>query len=324
MKCSLANPNIAPHIRETLKSYEEHGFLDTFFTSYYFDSHSRLNRFVERYIPSVTKELRRRCIEAIPSERVRSRPLPEFLRVLSSRKFSCKITDQIWEWGELGFDRWVASRLDPTLDWVHTSEHAGLETLKRAKKLGIMSIHEQPSLHHQFFSQIIARQTALYPAFDSGVTQLLYDENSVRRNRRRDAELSLADHILCNSQFTKTTLVNGGVDEAKIITVPLGFPAVQERGERASNDKIRFMYAGNIAFGKGIHLLLEAWREIRSDLIELWLIGNVALPSSLLQDLPDNIRFIPRLPHSELMNTYQSADVFIHPTLADGFGMVIA
>lgn len=324
MKGLYSNPNIAPHIKESLLAYLEHDSLDRFYTSYYYRENSKINQLVSKYFPSINQKLKSRFVEAIPSAYIKSRPVPELMRVFSAQKLNGTITDKIWEWGELGFDQWVAKRVTKNVDWVHTSEHAGLNTLQAARKLGIMSIHEQPSLHHRFFSEIIKRQTSLHPEFEMGTAKLLVDENSVRRNLRRDEELKIADVILCNSRFTKKTLVNAGIDESKVLTIPLGFPAVETSGLKAENTKLKFMYAGNISFGKGIHLLLDAWREIHSDNTELWLIGNINLPKSVLTGLPDSVKVLPRIPHAELMKIYHQVDVFVHPTLADGFGMVIA
>ena len=323
MKCVLANPNVAPHIRHSLLAYYESSNLKRFYTGFYYNPRGLVNRLVEKTFPAVGKELNRRSIREVPHTVIKSRPLPELLRVFSMRKLNAAISDSIWEWSEIGFDRWVASQLAKDISWVHTCEHAGLATLEKAKKLNVMSVYEQPSQHHAFFTEIVHRQLKAYPEFKKDEFNLMVDKNAVRRNKRRDQELHTADWVLCNSGFTKATLLNAGISEHKIMTIPLGFPEVKQMETRTCGEKVVFLYAGNLSLRKGIHILLQAWKEEAPEKAELWLVGRKALPDVFFHDLPNNVRLFPNVPHAELMQMYQQANVFILPTLADGFGMVL-
>jgi len=121
-------------------------------------------------------------------------------------------------------------------------------------------------------------------------------------------------------------LIAGGINPQKIVVIPLGFPPVipHQKAEPSAKPMI-FIYAGNQSLRKGSHLLYQAWRNCNfsADEAELWLIGKMQLPQHLRENLPGKVIIKENLPHDELMSLYQQADVFVLPTLADGFGMVV-
>jgi glycosyltransferase involved in cell wall biosynthesis len=325
LKIIVSNPSVAPHVRQTVKAYHDAGFLYRLFTSFFDHPQNKFSSLLRKIKP-LEKEISRRAYHELPIEKFRSRPLPELLRSVAARFVSSTVTDSIWEWSELGFDKWVAGNLDATIDSVHTYEHAALATLQEAKDLDIFGIYEQPSQHHSFFTGIAKQQIALYPELNSASAELLINDKAQKRNQRRDQELALASLIICNSTFTKKTLVAGGVDPEKITVIPLAFPEVNHRS-KPQKDKMPlvFFYAVNQSLIKATHLLYLAWRKCNfsPDEAELWLIGKMLLPESLRSDLPGKVIIKENIPHEELMANYEKADVFVLPTLADGFGMVI-
>lgn len=326
MKIALANPSIAPHVKQNVLAYYEHGCLQFFYCSFVYHPNNKLFSIIGQ-IKSVQKELGRRAFTTIPIEHFKIRPLPELIRSLAARKFSSIVTDRIWEWAELGFDHWVSKRLlkdKPNI--IHTYEHAALKTLKIAKANGIFTIYEQLSQHHAFFTPIVEQQLKLYPQLQSNKSDLLINKKATRRNKRRDEELAITDLILCNSSFTKDTLINAGINENKIKIIPLAFPKTLEKiNEKAKNKPIKFLYAGNQSIRKGTHLLYEAWRkcDFGNNEAELWLVGKINEELLLGKNLPANVVVKENIPHDELMLLYQEVDVFVLPTLADGFGMVV-
>ena len=326
MKISIANPSIAPHVKQNVIAYFDSGVLSIFYTTFFSHSKNKLSAFLSK-IPGLNNELKKRDFNSLPITHFKSKPVLEIIRSLAARKLNAKVTDAIWHYGELAFDQWVAKQIDARkIDAIHTYEHCALTTLKTAKLKGIYTIYEQLSQHHAFFTRIANQQIHLYPALKTPDIDLLVNNKAAIRNKRRDNELQLADTILCNSSFTKRTLVEAGVDEKKITVIPLAFPQpIEKITERHVSEPVKFLYAGNQSLRKGIHLLYEAWRICDFNAIEaeLWLVGKMELPENLRKNLPGNVTLKNRIPHEELLALYNKADVFVLPTLADGFGMVI-
>ncbi|MGI4751812.1 MAG: glycosyltransferase family 4 protein [Janthinobacterium lividum] len=326
MKGIIANPGVGPHVQQTLKAYQDHQLLNTFYTTFYYPTGTFFDRFLNKYLPYFRNQLQRRQLESIDPTRIKSINRYELLRIASDKLCSPNITDLVWEWGELAFDRWVATQINSKSQWVHGYEHCSLATLLQAKKSGVKSFYEQPSQHFSFFENIARDQLHIYPELRSLETQLLINQKSERRNQRRAQELNICDYIICNSTFTKKTLTTAQVSAEKIITIPLGFPApVKSIAKRSIATKTIFMCAGNQSLRKGTHLLYQAWKNCNFsfDDAELWIIGSNQLPLQIRNGLGNNVKFIPNLPHAELIKLMAEADLLVLPTLCDGFGMVI-
>jgi len=203
MRIIVSTPLVAPHVKQSVIAYYEAGYLEQFYTSFIEHPDYALSSFLNNF-KALQTETVRRSFHDIPIEKIRTRPIQELVRTVSARKMPRAFADQVWEWAELGFDKWVANNLDnKTIDVVHTYEHAALATLQKAKALNLFSVYEQPSQHHSFFSSIAKKQIALYPELNGVSAELLINEKAIRRNKRRDAELNLASLVLCNSTFTK-------------------------------------------------------------------------------------------------------------------------
>ncbi len=323
MRVAVATPGTGVFIQETALAYCERGLLETYYTS--FVANLDVPCYQSLVNTRVGRQLARREIAPALLPYTSTRPLPELLRTLSSHLLSETVTDCVWERAEKSFDRWVASKLHAGIDVLHCYEHCSLVMMQRAKQLGIFIVYEQPSQHHSYLTPVINAQLAMFPQLANEVTQIQVGGKAPARNARRDAELSLADMVLCNSSFTRSTLLATGIAESRICVVPLGFPA-PVAALRRPTEKLRFLYAGTSSLRKGVHLLLQTWRESLADRndVELWLVGKFDLARSCLIDLPANVHLRDSIPRNELLAGFCDAEVLVLPTLADGFGMVIS
>lgn len=306
-------------------AYHEAGVLDLYYTTFMDHPDYWLSNLIRRVAPPLRSELRRRHAGELPFESIRNFPWREMMRTAASRYASPTMTDRVWEWAELGFDRWVARHLDRSAQVLHLHEHCALFTMQRAAELGLFTVYEQPSQHHAFFTRIAKEQIDRYPELAGEGTQLLIDEKAARRNQRRDQELALTNRIVCNSSFTRRTLTANHIPESKIDVIPLGFPEPVAALPDRNWDRLVFLNAGTQNLRKALHLLYRAWRlaQIPEKDAELWLIGKMNLPESTREGLPGKVTIRESIPQPDLMDLYLKANVFILPTLADGFGMVI-
>lgn len=326
LKGIIANPNIAPHIKQNIKALHQHKMLYKFCTTFYYHTQYPLAKILGLLSKKLNTQIKRRSIDDVPYQLIHGKPLFELIRIFLSKFAGAKVIDAIWEISEHSFDQWVSRKITNKIDFVLVCEHSSLKTLLKAQSAGVKTFYEQPSVHYSLFSKIIIGECQKYPQLVNESIKLTYEEKSKRRNLRRDQELNLADFIICNSSFTKNSLIAAGIPNDKLITIPLGFPEALAANDKLKQEKFIFMYAGNITLNKGIHILIEAWSEIEFLLkeSELHLYGTYYLPILLKDNLPKNIHFKGNIPHTDLIKIYSTADVFVNPTLADGFGMVIA
>ncbi|MBD2001061.1 glycosyltransferase family 4 protein [Leptolyngbya sp. FACHB-541] len=140
-------------------------------------------------------------------------------------------------------------------------------------------------------------------------------------------ECTLSDCILVNSNWSKQALQQVGIDEQKIEVVPLVYTpqSVAKNFQRTYPDRfsqqrpLRVLFLGQVILRKGAAALLEAAKLLQDKPIEFWIVGRSEVTST--DTCSHNIRWIGAVSRSETVKYYQQADVFLFPTLSDGFGL---
>lgn len=142
-------------------------------------------------------------------------------------------------------------------------------------------------------------------------------------------ECRLADRIVVNSSWSMKALAGEGVPAEKIRIVPLAYEGVSESISFArsypaafsSARPLRVLFLGQINLRKGAAHLFDAIRLLQKEPIEFWMVGPVQLevPSDLKGH--SHVRWFGAVPRLEVDRYYREADVFIFPTLSDGFGL---
>lgn len=92
------------------------------------------------------------------------------------------------------------------------------------------------------------------------------------------------------------------------------------------------IYVGNLVKEKGVHYLLEAFSKAQKKVektLHLYLIGFGEEMSNLQQQsyqlrIDDCVSFLGKLSHDEVAMWMKAADVLVHPTLSESFGLVVA
>lgn len=146
---------------------------------------------------------------------------------------------------------------------------------------------------------------------------------------RWQEECSLADRILVNSFWSSQALQQAGIPANKIDIIPLAYePPEQARdfvrtypSAFSAERPLRVLFLGQVILRKGIAALLEAAELLRDQPIEFWLVGSPGIARPQQDNVPEQVRWIGSVPRSATAQYYQQADVFLFPTLSDGFGL---
>ena len=151
---------------------------------------------------------------------------------------------------------------------------------------------------------------------------------------REEREYAMADRIIVPSEFACRTFVEHGISAEKVRIVNLsmratGFAAdaevIRRRIERVkSGAPLRVVYVGMMSYRKGMHDLSSVLATLGREM-EFRLVGP------LLPECADFAREAARtatveaaLPEQDLRNVYAWGDVFVLPTIEDGFAVVLA
>jgi glycosyltransferase involved in cell wall biosynthesis len=146
----------------------------------------------------------------------------------------------------------------------------------------------------------------------------------------------LADRIIVNSPWAVEGLKHESIDHSKIEIIPLvhageklpnkrlsrfHFPKRQQVVPSDQNYRpLRVLFLGNICLRKGVGRLIEAMRLLRDSHITLDLYGNPEVDPAFWADLP-KVRSHPSVKNLEVRSIFQAADVFILPSISDGFAL---
>ena len=141
-------------------------------------------------------------------------------------------------------------------------------------------------------------------------------------------ECDHADQIIVNSQWSFDALAQTGIPKEKLSIIPLAFenivPSILPKEypkQFTTTRPLRVLFLGQINLRKGIARVLRAARSLQSQPVEFLMVGPIQV--NIPEDLRSNqkIQWVGSVARNKVGNYYERADVFILPTLSDGFGL---
>jgi glycosyltransferase involved in cell wall biosynthesis len=196
-----------------------------------------------------------------------------------------------------------------------------LLSLREAKRRGAVAVLEHPMVH------IAEWMSSVREEYERWRTKAARYPNIFPRSlvRRMEREYREADHIVVLSRFARDTFVERGVNEKKLLSIPLGVDVDHFRPMEVSPTScFRVIYVGRMELIKGVHYLLQAFAELNLPEAELWLVGP-ALPEiePFFRLYKGAYRHFGEIRHAELPQYYGASTLTVLPSISDGFGLVI-
>jgi glycosyltransferase involved in cell wall biosynthesis len=225
-------------------------------------------------------------------------------------------------------DRYVAASIHKIsaqhrLDAVYAYEDGAAVSFRKAKGLGIKCFYDLPIGYWRAAQRLLEPERERWPEWANTLTGF---EDSAVKLARKDEELRLADRIIVASQFTADTLRDFPGTLAPIQVIPYGFPEVGEPrcyDDFSINRPLKLLFVGGLSQRKGIADLFAAV-DVLAPHVELTVVGNKATDNCLaLNAALSRHRWIPSLPHAEVLKIMREHDVLAFPSLFEGFGLVI-
>lgn len=334
MKFLLSHPSVAPFVQQVGRALWEANMLEKFATTLTDYPEANWRKVICQLAKTVNidlaSQLQRRSIKEFPLEVVVNNPWGEIVSLVA-RKIDRdgSFSDFIWEKAELGYySNWVADlvkKSDTAIDAIYGYETCSLKSFQTAKHLNKFRVYDVPAPEHDFVHQILRKELDKFPELLTPYREKVQKKHEERTQLRRN-EWNLANLVIANSEFTKNSYRTSGLDVSKVAVVPYGAPPPRIDGALGGttiDQPIRFLWAGTFSIRKGAHYLLEAWKQLNPANASLQVLGAMGLPEKLLQNIPDSITISGTVPRSQLYEIYHQSDVFVFPTLCDGFGMVV-
>lgn len=140
---------------------------------------------------------------------------------------------------------------------------------------------------------------------------------------RTAEEWALADQIVVNSTWSKKALIQQGVADNKIGIIPLTYEPVKKGAvQKAVHRKtLQVLWIGNVILRKGIQYLLQSAAKLEKEDVQFTIIGPVQIAEKIVRAAPANVKFLGKIDRSEVYRYYTSSDLFVLPTISDGFAI---
>lgn len=192
-----------------------------------------------------------------------------------------------------------------------------LHTIRKAKKMGAITILERGSSHILYQMEILKEE---YEKF--GLKPKLAHPKIIEKELM---EYDEADYIAIPSSFVKRTFLERGFLERKLILVPYGVDLESFRRIPKEDKIFRIIHCGAISFRKGTQYLLQAFYELNLANAELWLIGDIEEELKPLLKRYDNGKVFCKgiFPQKQLYKYYSMGSVFVLASIEEGLALVI-
>ncbi len=321
----VAHPG-TQHSYETALAVQDAGLLRRYITGFYYKPEGAIGcglRLLPASIRSkAERAFGRRHKDGLDPGRIQTCPALELVCAAARRlAASPGFTYDVRRWRNDWFDGLVArilAREEPAA--VLCFNDCAQKTFRRAKSLNVLCILDQTIAHVRTALRLESEEGDRFSDFAEGPRAEAVEWIVARSS----AELSLADLVLAGSEYVKTSLIEQGVDPARVVVMPYGVDTERFRpARRPADGAFRLLFVGQINRRKGIQYLLEAVKQLKLSGMELVLVGNPAGAEKGLARYRDYFTHVPNMPHDEVHTVFQRGDVFVYPSLHEGSALAI-
>ena len=131
-----------------------------------------------------------------------------------------------------------------------------------------------------------------------------------------------ADSVVCASTMTRRSLEYAGCPPDRIAVIPYGVGEPSAPVQRRPEGPCRFLFVGQGIQRKGLHHLALAWRQAGIADAELTVVAYRIDPGIRTMLEQPGIRLLGQQDRAALDRLFAAADVFVMPSLVEGFGLV--
>ncbi len=223
------------------------------------------------------------------------------------------------EWGER-FANAVVSKGFGNAQAVYTFNTAALPILKAARSRGVFTAYEQTIAPRAYEEELLSEEQERFPGWSPQRTLGPSTQATIDLERR---EWDLADLILCGSEFVRDGVKHCGGPVERCIVVPYGVERPISRQVRPiRKGPLRVLCVGEAGLRKGVTYLSQAAEMLGNEAEFRW-VGTVSLNHEAKRRVAERIDLRGVVPHTQISEHYEWADVFCLPSVCEGSATVI-
>jgi len=237
-----------------------------------------------------------------------------------------RFTSLRWRHGELQLQkdtilgRWASEHLqEEELRFCYVFTQVGLESLKRVRDRAIRTVLDNPNGHIEHHRRVCVREAELHCRCS------YLGHPSAPMVERVAQEYEIAQEIRVSSHWARESMIARGVPAEKVVVRSLGTDVhkFKPSGDHHSEGPLRILYVGALSLGKGFIYLLRAVRKLRPH-VQLEIVGSTGDRCSrrIFARESEGLPIVHNA--SDPRAAYGRAELFVSPTLHDGFGFVVA
>jgi glycosyltransferase involved in cell wall biosynthesis len=228
------------------------------------------------------------------------------------------------DWFQECASEWLERTLNPN-SILFAYSYAARDLFRVGKARGCQTILGQidPGILEE---QIVSSEVSEFPTSNSG-----FERAPSQYWAQWREECQLADAIVVNSSWSASALKSEGVTSSKLHVIPLAYSEDSDLMRVSGKEfpaaftpsrPLRVLFLGQVIPRKGIYRLLQSAQLLSHEPIEFTVVGEAG---SLMEELRRhrNIVATGAVPRREVSRFYKAADVFLFPTLSDGFGLTL-
>jgi glycosyltransferase involved in cell wall biosynthesis len=261
-----------------------------------------------------------------PGERVRSFWLHGLASRLADRVRPTRYRPE--RWLNPMFGRWAAEQM-ARQDWdvVHAWSGVAEEVHEKLRATRCLKLVMRGSAHIRIQDKLLEQEEQR--------TGARLERPDLWIQKREEREYRLADRVVVLSSFARDTFVTEHFDRQKVRVVPLGAntamfrprpEVIDARCKRIlSGEPLSVLYVGTLSFRKGAKDLESIVRALERAGLRFRFVGPIAREvRPMVQRLRPTVEFVTKQPQDRLPYWYAAGDVFVFPTIEDGFAVVLA
>lgn len=313
---------------QVARALAESGQLETLVTDLFWKAGSKMARRIEQAMPlGFRRQLRARSEPAIPETSVKLCAAAGLLTLLMDKSKRAPVA---WKRATA---RWTDRKLGETAGRLATARGAALLSYSyygysafthfASSRPGMLfQLHPHPASMRRILRAELEKHPDCAPSllqeWELAVPEADFE--------RLVAEPGMAGAWLAASAFTKSTLVENGIPADRIHVVPYGVNLERYRPapvSRRAEGPLKLLFVGRINQRKGVKYLLETLRSFPREHVELTICGRVLDDLRIFEPFRSQVTIRPSVSQAELVEAYQSSDLFIFPSVAEGFAHVL-
>jgi hypothetical protein len=303
------------------------GLLQCLVTDFFWSEETRMGRWLARRLPErVLSVLRQRSAPGLPKSQVKT-------------CFSAGIGGYLLDKAHMvpfGARRWYTRKTDARLgrmagriarqseSQVLSYSYYGFDAFKAAGRPGMLF---QMHPHPETMRSLLLEELDANPDCAASLEQEWELNLPPDDFQRLVEESKMSARSLAASSFTRSSLMANGVNGDSVKVVPYGIDLHKFHPdlslERPITGSLKLLFVGRINQRKGVKYLLQAMSLLPDANIELTVCGRVLDGLELFERESARVRVRPSVSTAELVKAYQQADLFVLPSIGEGFGQVL-